>query len=85
MLDDKRTSNVDVTALTTTLVFQAGSTHRNKGVESDVLRVDDIANVGVGGRHAGRVAVDNLHNTEIGVVEVDRKRDRLAGRVLAVS
>ena len=81
MLDNKRTSNVDITTLAATLVLKAGSTHRDEGVEAEVFRVDDIAETSRSG-HAAWVAVDDLHDTEVRIVEVNGQGDRLARRVL---
>ena len=63
------------------MVLKAGSTHRDEGVEAEVFRVDDIAKA-VRSGHAAWVAVNNLNDTEVRIVEVDSEGDSLAGRVL---
>jgi len=81
MLDNQSASNVDVTALATTLVLKASCAHRDKGVEAEVFRVDDIAKA-VRSGHAAWVAVDDLNDTEVRIVEVNSEGDSLAGSIL---
>ena len=82
MLDTESASNVNIATLATTLVLKTSAAHWDQGVETEILRVKDVTDVGRCGWHTAWVAVDDLHNAEIGIIEVDRKRDCLAGRVL---
>ena len=82
MLDAQCASNVDESALTTTLVLKASSTHWDKGVEGKVLRIEDVTHVSAASWHTAWVAVDDLHKTEVGVIQVHRKGDLLARSVL---
>jgi hypothetical protein len=82
MLDAQGSSNVDETTLAATLVLKASSTHRDQGVEAQILRIEDVADVGGCGWHTARVAVHDLHKSEVGVIQVHRKGDLLARSVL---
>ena len=82
MLDTESASNINVATFATTLVLKTSAAHWDQGVEAEILRVKDVTDVGRCGWHTAWVAVDDLHDAEIGIIEVDRKRDCLAGRVL---
>ena len=82
MLDAQCASNVDESALATTLVLKASSTHWDKGVEAKILRIEDVTYVGAASWHTAWVAVDDLHKTKVGVIQVHRKGDLLARSVL---
>ena len=82
MLDAQGSSNVDETTLAATLVLKASSTHRNQGVKAQILRIEDVADIGRTSWHTARVAVHDLNKTEVGVIQVHRKGDLLARSVL---
>jgi hypothetical protein len=46
MFDTQSSCNVNESTLTTTLVLKASSTQRDKGVEAQILRIEDVAYVG---------------------------------------
>jgi len=82
MLNAQCASNIYESTLTTTLVLKASSTHWDQGVEAQILRIEDVAYVGVGGWHTAWVTVHDLNQTEVGVIQVHRQGDLLARSVL---
>jgi len=82
MLDAQGSSNVNEAALAATLVLKASSTHRNQGVEAQILRIEDVTHVGRTSWHTARVAVHDLNKAEVRVIQIHRKGDLLARSVL---
>ena len=82
MLDAQGSSNVDETTLATTLILKASSTHWDQGVKAKILRIEDVAYVGASSWHTAWVAVHDLYQTEVGVIQVYRQGDLLARSVL---
>lgn len=78
---DKSASHVNESALASTLVFKACGGQRKQSCKADVFRVDEIS--GGCSRHTGRVAVDDVHDTEVGVVKVHREGNLLIGSRLS--
>ena len=76
---DKGSSHVNKATLATTLVLKTGSTHRDEGIELEIGWVNDEARSTC---HAIRISVDDLNDTEVGIIHLDGVRDLLALGVL---
>lgn len=82
MFNAQGSCNVDETTFSTALVLQASSTHRNKGVETQILRIEDVAHVGRTSWHTAWVAIHDLNDAKVGVIQIHRQGDCLARSVL---